>query len=148
MHVFRLDHWGLQKVSVPHLLNARHSIWFHVHLPSLSMACPLIHATFVTYPGIQVGVERIFVDMWVFSVHEITAHMLFTEKKGRDSYTQFVQPPHILLDLCTKPLWKLPSTQSWKVCKDPDFWGIFHFSLEIRSLGKNPSPTPKIPWKE
>ena len=55
-----------------------------MHLSLLPTAYPLIHTDFLTQPGIQVEEERMFDDLRVFNIHEISA-LAFQGKEGQGS---------------------------------------------------------------
>ena len=55
-----------------------------MHLSLLPTAYTLIHADFLTQAGIQVEEERMFDDLRVFNIHEISA-LAFQGKEGQGS---------------------------------------------------------------
>ena len=55
-----------------------------MHLSLLPTAYTLIHTDFLTQPGIQVEEERMFDDLRVFNIHEISA-LAFQGKEGQGS---------------------------------------------------------------
>lgn len=63
------------------------------------------------------------------------------ERRAEKHIFNLPNPLHGLLGLWTKSSWTLlVSAQSWKVYKDLDLWGTFHFSLEIRDWEKFSPP--------